>query len=168
MQKIIYRIDEENEIFLKNLTADCYVLSTMFTDEFCKKFTEIALKSEKVVLFYGENAVSYCKKYEADGVVCDFGTDNLKEKMAETRKEIGKNKFIGLFTRNRRHESMLVSEAEPDFVIFRVWNDGFAQLKELTDWYADFFLIQSAAWLMDDNVPESKNLRTDFLMIKMA
>ena len=35
---------------------------------------------------------------------------------------------------------MIVSEAEPDFVVFKVWKDGFESVRELTDWYNDFFL----------------------------
>ena len=93
----------------------------------------------------------------------DLGAEKLKEKMADVRKQLGKRKFVGLFTRNRRHESMIVSEVEPDFIIFKVWKDGFENVQELTDWYNDFFLIQSAAWIMEDGVPV-ENLRTDFVI----
>lgn len=165
MQKIIYRIDEANETYLSNLEAECYVLNAALEASFCEKFIFEALKKEKIVLLYGENAVFCAKKYGADGVVVDFGAENLKEKMAELKKELGKDKYIGLFTRNRRHESMIVSEAEPDFIVFKVWHDGFEQLKELTDWYADFFLIQSTAWLMDDDI-DIEQLKTDFVVVK--
>ena len=167
MQKIIYRIDEANEVYLNNLEAECYVLNAMLDASFCKNFICEATKNEKIVLFYGENAVSCCQKYGADGVVVDLGDEKLKEKVGLLRKELGKDKFIGLFTRNRRHESMIVSEVEPDFIIFKIWKDGFAQLKELTDWYADFFLIQSAAWLMENNV-EFEQLNTDFVIKNIA
>ena len=42
------------------------------------------------------------------------------------------------------------SECEPDFVAFKVWADGFNKSKELLEWYADLFLIQSAVMPMDD------------------
>lgn len=77
----------------------------------------------------------------ADGVILDLGAEGLKEKMAAVRKELGKSGVVGLFTRNRRHESMIVSEADPDFVVFKVWKDGFESVRELTDWYNDFFLF---------------------------
>lgn len=99
----------------------------------------------------------------ADGVILDLGVEGLKEKMAAVRKELGKSGVVGLFTRNRRHESMIVSEVEPDFVVFKVWKDGFESVRELTDWYNDFFLIQSAAWIMEDGVP-TEELRTDFVI----
>ena len=71
----------------------------------------------------------------ADGVILDLGAEGLKEKMA----------------------------AEPDFVVFKVWKEGFESVRELTDWYNDFFLIQSAAWIMEDGVP-TEELRTDFVI----
>ena len=164
MQKNIIRIEKKDEELLKNLTAECYALDTAIDGDFCQKFIDKALKNEKIVLFYGENAVTLAKKYNADGVIMDIGAEGLKDKMPNLRKELGKDKFIGLFTRPRRHEAMLVSEAEPDFIIFKVWKDGFDNIKELTDWYADFFLIQSAAWIVDKDVDYS-TLATDFVIV---
>jgi len=168
MQKIIYRIDEENTAFLNALDEECYVLNAALSKDFCLKFINIAAKTDKIVLFYGENAVEKCLECKGDGVIVDFGDKDLKNKMLDLRKKLGKGKFIGLFTRNRRHESMLVSEVEPDFVIFKVWNDGFENIKELTDWYQEFFLIQSAAWLMDEDIPAAGTLQTDFIIKKRA
>ena len=168
MQKIIYRIEEENTAILDALDEECYVLNAALDEDFCLKFIAVASKTDRIVLFYGVNAVDVCKKCGGDGVIVNLGDKDLKNKMAELRKTLGKGKFIGLFTRNRRHESMLVSEVEPDFVIFKVWNDGFGNVKELTDWYQDFFLIQSAAWLMDDDMPDVASLQTDFLIKKIG
>lgn len=162
MQKII-RIDEPNEAVLGDLSADCYVLNAELGVVFSEKF--IAQAADKIVLFYGEKAVEMCQSLGADGVIADLGAEDLKEKMFQLRKTLGKNKYIGLFTRSRRHESMLVSEVEPDFVVFKIYKDGFAKLKELTDWYQEFFLIQSAAWVMDDGVSIGA-LNTDFVVIK--
>lgn len=161
MQKII-RIDEPNETILSDMSAECYVLNSALVDDFCKRFIEKA--SDKVVLFYGDKAEEKSKVLNADGVIVDFGADDLKEKMAQLRKTLGKGKYIGLFTRSRRHESMLVSEVEPDFVVFKVYKDGFDKVKELTDWYQEFFLIQSAAWIMEDDVPIDE-LKTDFVIV---
>jgi len=162
MQKII-RIDEPNETILSDMSAECYVLNSALADDFCKRFIEKA--SDKVVLFYGDKAEEKSKVLNADGVIVDFGADDLKEKMAQLRKTLGKGKYVGLFTRNRRHESMLVSEVEPDFVVFKVYKDGFDKVKELTDWYQEFFLIQSAAWIMEDGVPIDE-LKTDFVIVQ--
>lgn len=165
MQKNIIRVDEKNDKILANMSEECYVLNTALEEDFCRKFVAKAAESEKIVLFYGENAVKAAKTYGADGVVLDLGAEDVKAKLLAVRKELGKGKNVGLFTRNRRHESMLVSEAEPDFVIFKVWKDGFESVKELTDWYADFFLIQSAAWVMEEGAPVQE-LRTDFVIKK--
>lgn len=163
MQKNIVRVDAVDSEILENLSEECYVLDTALEEAFCRAFVEKACVEERIVLFYGENAIKKAKKFGADGVILDLGAEGLKEKMATVRKELGKGGIVGLFTRNRRHESMLVSEAEPDFVIFKVWKDGFAGVKELTGWYADFFLIQSAAWVMEEGV-EVAELRTDFVI----
>lgn len=162
MQKII-RIDEKKDVDLSNGQAECYVLLSELDKDFCLHFIQEAAKFDKIVLFYGEKAVRCCIDYAADGVVVDLGEDDINEKMAELRQKLGKGKFIGLFTRNRKHESMLVSELEPDFIVFRVWKDGFDKVKELTDWYNEFFLIQSAAWIMDKDV-DITVLQTDFVV----
>ena len=59
---------------------------------------------------------------------------------------------------------MLVSECEPDFVAFKVWRDGIEQTRELLEWYNEFFLIQSAAQIEDDEVNIAK-LTADFVII---
>ena len=143
--------------------GECYALNAALDEEYCREFVEKAAAESRIVLFYGEGAVKTAVHLGADGVILDLGVEGLKEKMAAVRKELGKSGVVGLFTRNRRHESMIVSEAEPDFVVFKVWKDGFESVRELTDWYNDFFLIQSAAWIMEDGVP-SEELRTDFVI----
>ncbi|MBR1372944.1 hypothetical protein IJ556_00650 [bacterium] len=163
MQKII-RIERALSHFDENLTEDCYALADTLETDFCRKFIDCAAHSDKIVLFYGHNAEQCCLNYQADGVILDFGDENLVEKMSELRQKLGKNKFVGLFSRNRKHEAMLVSEAEPDFVVFKVWKDGAAHTKELIDWYTTFFLIQCAAWLVDDGVEESVYERADFVV----
>lgn len=162
MQKII-RVDEEKNELLKDLSADCCVLSDNLDEGFCLKFINKAREQDKIVLFYGEDAVKICKKYDADGVIVDLGADDLKDQMQALKNKLGKNKYIGLFTRNRRHESMLVSEVEPDFIVFKVWKDGFIQVRDLVNWYNEFFLIQSAVWVMDKDIDLS-SLKADFVI----
>lgn len=163
MQKIIYRIDTPVADLFDKSDAECYILNDSLDESYCRQVIDKAAVSDKIILFYGENAVDVCKKYGADGVVVDLGAEKLKEQTENLRKTLGKGKFIGLITRNRKHESMLVSEVEPDFVIFKVWKDGFENVKNLTDWYQEFFLIQSAAWLMEDGI-DDKMLKTDFII----
>ena len=163
MQKFIVRVESEEKRFSDKMEGECYALNAALDEEYCREFVEKAAAESRIVLFYGEGAVKTAVHLGADGVILDLGVEGLKEKMAAVRKELGKSGVVGLFTRNRRHESMIVSEADPDFVVFKVWKDGFESVRELTDWYNDFFLIQSAAWIMEDGVP-SEELRTDFVI----
>ena len=163
MQKFIVRVESEEKRFSDKMEGECYALNAALDEEYCREVVEKAAAESRIVLFYGEGAVKTAVHLGADGVILDLGVEGLKEKMAAVRKELGKSGVVGLFTRNRRHESMIVSEAEPDFVVFKVWKDGFESVRELTDWYNDFFLIQSAAWIMEDGVP-SEELRTDFVI----
>ena len=163
MQKFIVRVESEEKRFSDKMEGECYALNAALDEEYCREFVEKAAAESRIVLFYGEGAVKTAAHLGADGVILDLGVEGLKEKMAAVRKELGKSGVVGLFTRNRRHESMIVSEAEPDFVVFKVWKAGFESVRELTDWYNDFFLIQSAAWIMEDGVP-SEELRTDFVI----
>ena len=59
---------------------------------------------------------------------------------------------------------MLASECEPDFVAFRAWHDGKQKIRDLTDWYNEFFLIQSALVPQDDNLDFS-GFKTDFVIL---
>ncbi len=164
MQKIIVKVDEVCPALLDGKLAEqCYVVSTEVDEDYCRRLAEKTAAEDKLMLLYGENAVVRARTLGADGVVLDLGAEGLKEKIAAVRRALGKNGVVGLVTRNRRHESMIVSEAEPDFVVFRVWKEGFDKIKELTDWYNDFFLIQSAAWIMEEGVP-AEELRTDFVI----
>lgn len=162
MQKFIIRIEKETApSHLKD--AECYALNTALSDEYCHQFIQNASSAEKIVLFYGDNAITKAKQFEADGVIVELDAEEAKEKLPQIRKQLGKNSFIGLFSRTKRHESMLISEAEPDFIIFKIWKDGFENSKELTDWYNDFFLIQSASWLMEEDI-DTSSLNTDFII----
>ena len=74
--------------------------------------------------------------------------------MAALRRQLGR-RFLGVICRSRRHEAMIVSENEPDFVVFRIWSEGAEKTKALADWYAEFFLLQTtvpsifSAWPAD-------------------
>ena len=75
-----------------------------------------------------------------------------------------KNKFSGIICRNRRHEAMLASECEPDFLVFRAWADGQEKVRELTAWYSEMFLIQSALLPMEENL-DFETFQTDFVIL---
>ena len=162
MQEII-KIDTPNETYLTNLDFECYILNSSLDDDYCTSFINNANKKNKIVLFYGENAPQKAQQFGASGVVVDLGDDKLKTKFEALQKSLTKNSIIGLFSRSRRHEAMLISELEPDFIIFKVWQDGIEKTQELLNWYNDFFIIQSCAWLEDKNIDTSQ-INTYFII----
>ena len=74
-----------------------------------------------------------------------------------------KHKIIGVITRSRRHEAMLISECEPDFIIFKAFNGGKEKIQELTSWYNEMFLIQSALLPMEEL--DYTAFKTDFIIL---
>ena len=161
-QNIIF-VNNANQSLLNSLTEECYVLDTSLNDDYCTQFINKAITQDKIILFYGENATHKAKYYKVNGILIDLGSTPCKEDMISLKKELGKNSIIGLISRNRRHEAMLNSELEPDFITFKVWSDGIENTKELLDWYNDFFIIQSALLLMDDNI-DTSSLKADFII----
>lgn len=162
MQHNIIYINQSKKEHLNSLDAECYILDTSLDEEFCREFINIATPKDKVVLFFGANNIEYAKKYGADGIICELEDKSLKQQMENLRKTLGSKKVIGLISRNRRHEAMLLSELEPDFIIFKLWKDGIEKTEELLEWYSDFFLIQSAIWPMDDVSPTT--IKADFVI----
>lgn len=162
MQEII-KINTEDNSYLTKLDNECYILDSNLDEKFCTSFINLINKENKIALFYGENAVLKAKQHKASGVVVDLKQDKLKPQMEALKKELGKDSIIGLFSRNRRHEAMLISELEPDFIIFKVWNDGIDKTIELLEWYNEFFIIQSCIWLEDNNINPTL-LKADFFI----
>lgn len=151
MQKIIQRIEKEDLSVLENQEVDCFLLSSKLSEKFIKDFTTKAQTLEKIALVYGENSIQKCLETNCDGVIIDLtASENIKKDIEKIRKELGDKKFLGIIPRARRHEAMLVSELEPDFVVFKVWKDGIENMQELVSWYTEFFLIQCAILLEED------------------
>ncbi|MFV0627360.1 MAG: hypothetical protein ACK5N8_08440 [Alphaproteobacteria bacterium] len=165
MQKIILKIEQENLDILENEKVECFLLSGAFPDEFVEQVMKKAEKLEKIVLAESLESFLKWKKFALDGLIVDLSkSENINADIKKVREEAGKDVFLGVVSRSRRHEAMIVSENEPDFVIFKVWKDGFASVKELVDWYAEFFLIQQAALLMDEDV-EISELASDIIIL---
>lgn len=147
----------------QTLEAECYILDTSLDKDFLTTFINLSTSKDKIILFYGDNAVELAKYYNANGIIIDQSiiTTPIKD-LAPIRKTLGKNSIIGLITRNRRHETMLTAELEPDFIIFKAWNDGLDKTTELLNWYNDFFLIQSAIFPLEDI--NTTNISADFII----
>ena len=160
MQKFIIRITEADFSLLQQKALECFILSAELPDEFAKNFVSQAQAEDKLVL--GEKSDA-CLKFGLDGVLLDLSKSvNIT---ADFKKEtVGlKNKFTGIICRNRRHEAMLASECEPDFIAFKAWIDGQEKIRDLTDWYNEFFLIQSA--LLPQDEVDFLSFKTDFVIL---
>lgn len=152
MQKFIIKITEENDKLIQDSALECYLLTSTLSPEFIADFAQKAKEQKKIVLVEGENAAEICKEQSLDGIVIDVSASEKIKREYEKNKKIIGSKIIGMITRNRRHEAMIASECEPDFLIFQAWIDGQEKVKELVAWYNDLFLIQSAVVCRDENV----------------
>lgn len=164
MQNFIIKITQESA----DLTADerigCFILSDALNPDFVAAFSQKARSHGKLVLTSGKDAVENYVRYGVDGFVIDTTRDSEPHKVLRELKKRAPQAIVGVVVRNRRHEAMLVSECEPDFVIFKVWQDGFEANRELLSWYADLFLIQCAA--QPEEPLDWKNLPVDFVIIE--
>lgn len=151
MQKIIQKIEKEDLGALDNQDIDCFLLFPNLSDEFITNFVSKAQSLEKIVLLWGNGSVSKCVSLNCDGVIVDLSkSEDVKKDMENIKSELGDKKFLGVIPRARKHEAMIVSEFEPDFVVFKIWNDGIENMKELVAWYSEFFILQSAIILEED------------------
>ena len=163
MQNFIIRITQENTNLLNDEKIGCFILPDTVSDEFAESFIFEARQKEKLVLAYGDNALSFYRKFNPDGLILNTTQEKNPRKFIEDIRMQSKKAVIGAISRNRRHEAMLVSEAEPDFIIFQIWKDGLQKNLELIDWYNEFFLIQNAAWPKED--VDINQIKSDFVIL---
>lgn len=161
MQNFIIKITKTDDSLLDDNDIQCFILSSKLDSEFIGSFAQKAKNLDKLVL---TDNVDTCLKHNLDGIILDLSkSENIA---VDYKQQTGrlKKKFIGVICRNRRHEAMIASECEPDFIIFKAWRDGIEKVKELTDWYVEFFLIQSAIMAAEDGVDTSL-FKTDFVIV---
>ncbi|MBR6409617.1 MAG: hypothetical protein IKS23_05225 [Alphaproteobacteria bacterium] len=160
MQKIILKISHEDLSPIDDKKFECFILDEGLSSHFKNEFALKAKAKEKLVLAL---SLSDCLAYKLDGIILDLSkSQHIAADYKKLTKDL-KNKFIGAICRNRRHEAMLVSECEPDFIIFKAWKDGSDKIKELTSWYNEMFLIQSALY-PQENI-DYPSFETDFVIL---
>ena len=162
MQNLIINITQENFKPLENDDFGCFILSQDLSESFKKDFIEQAHKKDKLCLLSGDNAPQEYAKINADGVVFDLSKEEKPQKILKEFQQKNPKALVGAISRNRRHEAMLISECEPDFIIFKVWVEGLEKSKELLEWYNEFFLIQSA--IMPMGSCPTEGLPADFII----
>ena len=167
MPKFILYISKEDFSALKNKEIECFVVDASLSADFLSEFNRQAQAQSKIVLAYGENAAAICQQYEMDGLVQDLSSSPNPQKDSQNLRQKAGSKILGLISRNRRHEAMIISEAEPDFLIFKVWSAGEPGSKDLVKWYNELFLIQSAIWVEDENA-DFMGYETDNVILNNA
>lgn len=105
---------------------------------------------------------------DSDGVVVSADSSKpLKAQIRPWREKIGSKKALGVIINPTRHEAMLASETEPEFVAFRFGQDNAAAASEVIKWYNELFLIQSAVDLSGGLV-DIRGLDVDFVIINSS
>lgn len=149
MQKFILNLTNEDSALIADSDLECFIAPTEAGEEALKKWLDAARRHNKILLFGGKDCCAVCQKLGADGVLVDLSaSEHCAKDVNFARKQIG-DKVLGVISRSRRHEAMLISECEPDFVAFKVWQQGIEHTAELVSWYTEMFLIQSAAVLQE-------------------
>lgn len=152
MPKFIPYISSADDSLLTDTSLECYLLADSLPLEFIKSFLSKARLADKLCLISGDNALNLCQDLNFDGVLLDFSKSEISSLELKSAKHQLGSKIFGVISRNRRHEAMLISECEPDFVVFKTWKAGEAGCQELVGWYNELFLIQSAIWLQDEDM----------------
>lgn len=158
MPQIILKINQNHVKIIKDEKICCYIAWTNLDES---QINEL-IKTQKMVLAQGENDLEFCQKYNLDGVVREIDTKKpIKAQLKPLREKLSK-KTLGAIIPPRRHEAMLASEAEPEFVAFKI--DNLAQAEELIDWYNELFLLPSAIEF-NGEIATNDKIKTDFVII---
>ena len=164
MQKIIIKITQENTNLIFDNRIECFILESSLPLSFIERFIIEAHKVNKLVLIsIDETNITMYKALNPDGFIIDTTKDSNPKKKIKNIQTVAPHSIIGVISRNRRHEAMLISECEPDFIIFKFWQDGFEENNKLLEWYNDLFLIQNAAQIEEDL--KQQTINSDFLIL---
>ena len=141
MPKIILKIDHPSDPIYDNENICGYAVADSLPREFRKKLAETG----KIVLCCGSEAASTCRDSDSDGVMVEISSAApVKAQINRIREQLAKGKYLGVIIPARRHEAMLASETEPEFVAFKFPPEEAKNALEVIKWYNELFLIQSA------------------------
>lgn len=160
MQKIIQKFENGDDNILTNDDICCRIIPS----ELIEDIVPLLSRDDCLKLVCGQNAAMLCNRYGLDGVVIDIDTSKpIKKQIDIVKKDIGK-KYLGVVCPPKRHEAMLCSECEPDFIIFKTNEENKNDILSVVPWYNELFLIQSALDIEEFSV-EYRSLDTDFIII---
>ncbi len=161
MPQFILNINSASDTVYRDENICCYLLNESLPDGYVQSFSA----EGRLVLLGGKNAAERCKLLNADGVVADISSDYpIKAQVAKVAEKLGKGKVLGVVVCARRHEAMLASETEPQFVAFRFAPEEKDKAQELIAWYNELFLIQCAVDLRG-GLQNLDGIDADFVII---
>ncbi len=101
----------------------------------------------------------------SDGLIAEVDSSKpVKVQLRPLREKLGTKKALGAVINPTRHEAMLASETEPEFVAFRLTAENMSHAVDVIKWYNELFLIQSAADL-SAGLQDVSGLDLDFVII---
>lgn len=160
MQKIIQRFEQIDDEILQGDDVCCRLIPADLVEQLLPKLADDGC----LKLVSGENAVSICNKHNLDGVIVGVNAGKpVKKQIDVIKKTLGK-KYIGVACSANRHEAMLCSECEPDFLIFEANLTKKSEILSIVPWYNELFLIQCALDIQD-LCDEYMALDTDFIIV---
>ncbi len=161
MPKIILKINSAADRIVDSEKICCYLAEASLPEEVFTKCRETG----KMVLLCGQAAAVQCQKFDLDGIVIEPDpAQPLKAQIKKDQALLKHGKVLGVIIPPRRHEAMLASETEPDFVAFRLGMAEVQTAAEVIAWYNDLFLIQSALDL-SKGPQDISGIETDFVII---
>lgn len=162
MSQIILKIETPDDVVYNDGRVCCCLFDASLPEEFLLKARR---NFPGLSLLCGKDAAVLCKHLDFDGVVAEADVSKpLKAPLKKIREVIGPRKALGIIIPPRRHEAMLASEVEPEFVAFDFHPEEAGQARDVIKWYNELFLIQSAV-VFNPAVRDKDFPETDFLMI---
>jgi len=161
MPQFILNINSTSDTVFRDDDICCYLLDGSLPAGYVQSFSA----EGRLVLLGGDNAAERCRELNADGVVAEISSDcPIKAQVSKISEKMGKGKALGTVICPRRHEAMLVSETEPQFVAFRFAPEEKEKAREVISWYNELFLIQCAVDLRG-GLQNLDGIETDFVII---
>ncbi len=159
MPDIILKINNSNDKIPLSDSICCYLVACRLPAD----KLAVLQNSGKMVLATPDSYTSDCA-----GMVAEVDSAKpVKVQIRPLREKLGAKKALGVVINPTRHEAMLASETEPEFVAFRYKQENATKAAEVIRWYNELFLIQSAVDLSSGLV-DVKGLDVDFVIINSS
>lgn len=161
MPEIILKINHAEDKIYQSDNICCYIADANLP----QSVVDNIIKTGKMFLLFGAKNAEQVKSMQAAGAVVSLDSSQpIKKQLRPLRENLGAKKVLGAIIEPSRHEAMLASEVEPEFVAFRITAQNQDKARDIIAWYNDLFLIQSAADF-SGGVLDISDLDVDFVII---